>query len=285
VSDGSTPTPISEALPIPVPTEAGPGSETLHSPPNPYAPPVADVGNGPRDVAVSPGRLRALAICEVLLCSGVPTQLSILGLMQATGWGLGSEPSLPAIAFLGAVDTALLIGMMVVITRAHGESIKALWLGHRHPMREARLGLLLVIPVFAIVGGVMTALMQFVPALHNVPVNPFEELATGGASDAALLGVVAIVAGGIREELQRAFLLQRFERHLGGPIVGVIVLSLAFGLGHYPQGWDATITTGLLGVFWAIVYLRRRSTVAPMVSHALFNAIQVASVAFLSTQS
>ena len=269
-------------MPVSIPGEPGPVSqEVVDHPPNPYAPPEAVVGDVP-DVRFSPGQRRALAICEVMLCSSVPTQLSILGLMQATGWGLSAEPSLPAIAFLGAVDTVVLIAMMVVITRAHRESLKDLWLGHRHPMGEARLGLLLVIPVFIIVAVVMTVLMQFVPALHNVPVNPFEELATGGASDAALLGVVAILAGGIREELQRAFLLQRFERYLGGPIVGVIVLSLAFGLGHYPQGWDATITTGLLGAFWAVVYLRRRSVVAPMVSHALFNAIQVASVAFLS---
>lgn len=236
----------------------------------------------PQEARFSSGQRRALAICEVLLCSSVPTQLSIVGFMQAAGWGLGTEPSLAAIAFLGAVDTALLIGIMVLITRAHGERITDLWLGHRDLFPEAMLGVFLVVPVFIIVGVVMTVLMQFVPLLHNVPVNPFEELATGGVRNAALLGVVAIVAGGLREELQRAFLLQRFERHLGGPIVGVVVLSLAFGLGHYPQGWDATITTGLLGAFWAVIYLRRRSTVAPMVSHALFNAIQVASVALLS---
>jgi CAAX protease family protein len=263
VTDGSIPTQIpSETVTVPIP---------------------AETATVPGEVRLSTGQRRALAICEILLCSSVPTQLSIVGFMQAAGWGLGTEPSLPAIAFLGAADTALLIGIMVAITRAHGGSIKELWLGHRHPLGETMLGLFLVVPVFIIVGVVMTVLMQFVPSLHNVPVNPFEELATGGARDAALLGVVAILAGGFREELQRAFLLQRFERHLGGPIVGVVVLSLAFGLGHYPQGWDATITTGLLGAFWAIVYLRRRSTVAPMVSHALFNAIQVASVAFLST--
>ena len=91
--------------------------------------------------------------------------------------------------------------------------------------------------------------------------------------------MVAIVAGGIREELQRAFLLQRFERHLGGATMGVVVLSTAFGLGHALQGWDAAIATGTLGAFWAIVYLRRRSSIAPIVSHAGFNSIEVLRVA------
>jgi membrane protease YdiL (CAAX protease family) len=35
------------------------------------------------------------------------------------------------------------------------------------------------------------------------------------------------------------------------------------------------MTTGLLGAFWAVLYLRRRSAVAPLVSHAGFNALEV----------
>ena len=31
----------------------------------------------------------------------------------------------------------------------------------------------------------------------------------------------------------------------------------------------------LLGAFWGVIYLRRRSAVAPMVSHAGFNLLQV----------
>ena len=89
-----------------------------------------------------------------------------------------------------------------------------------------------------------------------------------------MFAMVAIVAGGIREELQRAFLLRRFERHLGGAFVGVLVLNVAFGFAHQLQGWDVAITTGALGVFWAIVYLRRRSSVAPIVSHAGFNTLE-----------
>jgi membrane protease YdiL (CAAX protease family) len=54
-----------------------------------------------------------------------------------------------------------------------------------------------------------------------------------------------------------------------------VVLSTAFGLGHLLQGRDAAIATGAMGAFWAVVYLRRRSSVAPMVSHALFNSLEV----------
>ena len=36
------------------------------------------------------------------------------------------------------------------------------------------------------------------------------------------------------------------------------------------------ITTGLLGAFWAVSYLRRRSIIAPVVSHAAFDLMQIA---------
>ena len=59
--------------------------------------------------------------------------------------------------------------------------------------------------------------------------------------------LVVVVAGGVREEIQRAFLLRRFEVWLGGSTVGIIVTSVAFGAGHVLQGYDAAIVTGLLG--------------------------------------
>jgi membrane protease YdiL (CAAX protease family) len=173
----------------------------------------------------------------------------------------------------------LLIALMVLLMRAHGESASALWLGEGPLRKEALLGVLLIPVVFVMVVVLLNVLRVTAPWLHNVDTNPLESLASGGVMNASLFALVAIFAGGVREELQRAFLLHRFEQHLGGAWVGVIVLSLAFGLGHYVQGWDAVITTGTLGGFWALVYLRRRSSVAPVVSHAGFNSLEILRVA------
>jgi membrane protease YdiL (CAAX protease family) len=60
--------------------------------------------------------------------------------------------------------------------------------------------------------------------------------------------------------------------------VGLVVTSVAFGFGHLIQGVDAAVATALLGAFWGMVYLRRRSTVAPMVSHAGFDLLQIVQV-------
>jgi membrane protease YdiL (CAAX protease family) len=90
-----------------------------------------------------------------------------------------------------------------------------------------------------------------------------------------MFAVVAIVGGGIREEVQRAFILHRFEQHLGGRHVGLVVSSVAFGLGHVIQGSDVAIATGLLGAFWGWIYLRRRSVASTVVSHSGFNAAEI----------
>ena len=93
--------------------------------------------------------------------------------------------------------------------------------------------------------------------------------------EAAAFVVIVIVAGGVREELQRAFILHRFEQRLGGAVLGLLLFSAAFGLLHLDQGYDSAVGIGLLGLLWGAIFIRRGSVVAPMVNHASFNATQV----------
>jgi membrane protease YdiL (CAAX protease family) len=221
-----------------------------------------------------------VALAEVGLCSGIPTQLAIAATLHAAGFSLMTPNglSLPFVVALSLMDTVVLVALMVGLTLGRGESPRELWLGTRPVRREVALGVLLVPVVFLLVVVLLTVLRMTAPWLHNVPVNPLEQLATtpGGA---AVFALVAILAGGVREELQRAFIFRRFERHLGGSGAGVIVMSVGFGLGHVMQGWDAVIGTAVLGCLWVLLYVRRRSVLAPMVSHAGFNAIEVLRVA------
>lgn len=231
-----------------------------------------------------PAQPRVMALAEILLCSGLLTQTLIGFLLQLAGWApadAAGRLSFPFVLTLSLADTLVLVALMVALTRAHGESATTLWLGERRVRYEIVLGLLLIPIVFLGVVILLNVIRLSAPWLHNVPDNPLERLA-GTAADAAMFALVAIVAGGVREELQRAFLLRRFERHLGGAGVGVVVLSLAFGAAHTMQGWDVAITTGALGAFWALIYLRRRSSVAPIVSHAGFNALEILRVTLVA---
>jgi membrane protease YdiL (CAAX protease family) len=173
------------------------------------------------------------------------------------------------------MDSLVLVALMVWILMAHGERPRDVFLGGRPSWSEAVLGLPLMIGALLLAVALLTGIQQVAPWLHTVERNPLQDLIRT-PRDIALFGVVVVVAGGIREEVQRAFLLHRFEQWLGGARVGVVVTSASFGVGHLLQGADAAIATAALGAFWAVVYLRRRSAIAPIVSHSGFNLLQLA---------
>jgi membrane protease YdiL (CAAX protease family) len=228
-------------------------------------------GPGPQGVA------RAVALLEVVICSDYPTQLAIAGTLAAFGWqptGPGGTLSVAYVVVLSLADTVLLLGLIFGFLYAHGEHPRDVFLGGRSVTTEVVVGFPLILAALAIGVGLLATIQYFAPALHTVAHNPLQEMIRR-PRDAAVFAVVVVVAGGVREELQRAFLLRRFERWLGGSAVGVVATSLMFGGGHLIQGVDAAITTATLGAFWAVVYLRRRSSIAPMVSHSGFNLFEI----------
>jgi uncharacterized protein len=235
--------------------------------PEPQAP-------GPRHPLLAP---RLVALFEVILCSDYPTQLALAATLNVAGFSpldASGRLSLGYIVTLSLVDTVLLIGLIVLFLRAHGERLSDVMLGARPIAGEVRLGAQLTVAAIVLGVAVLTGIQALVPGLHNVARNPLQDLISG-PRNAAIFAVVVVVAGGVREEIQRAFILHRFEVWLGGGTVGLVVGSIAFGAGHVVQGFDAALATGLLGVFWGIVYLRRRSVIAPIVSHSGFNLLEL----------
>ncbi|HKT81153.1 MAG TPA: type II CAAX endopeptidase family protein [Vicinamibacterales bacterium] len=223
------------------------------------------------------GTTRLVALLEVIVCSDFPTQIAIGGLLTVAGVApltADGGLSLRYVTALSLIDTALLVSLIFVFLRASGERPADVFLGKRRIDAEIVSGLWLSLAAFVIAVTALGIIMQVAPGLHTVPVNPLQGLMQRPI-DAIVFAVVVVLAGGVREEIQRAFLLRRFEQSLGGPIVGVIVTSVVFGSGHFAQGADAMIVTAVLGAFWGIIYLRRRSAVAPIVSHSGFNLLQL----------
>jgi membrane protease YdiL (CAAX protease family) len=220
---------------------------------------------------------RTLALLEVLLCSDYPTQFALNATLVALGFHAQSPDGGLNFGFvmaLSLLDTVFLVGLIILFLRTHGESPREVFFGGKPFAAEARAGIPLIFAAFAITLLVLLLVRTIAPSLHTVEHNPMQDLMRTPGKALMFAGLV-VVAGGIREELQRAFLLRRFERSLGGANVGLVVGSLAFGVGHLVQGIDAAIAIAVLGAFWGIVYLRRSSVVAPMVSHSGFDLLQV----------
>jgi uncharacterized protein len=238
------------------------------------ADPSPDLSVDPR-----PPLTRRRAIGEAVLCSSYPTQVVAAGLLaamgvsaQAAGGGLNAT----FVIGVSMLDAVLVVGLILVLLWRRGESLADVCLGTRAVWREAALGLSLVLPVTLGVAALILGARTLWPSLHNVAVNPLAPLMADPRL-VVVFALVVVIAGGVREEVQRAFQLHRLTPLVLGPKGALLVASVAFGLGHTVQGRDVALATFALGLTWGALYLGRRSIVAGAVCHGLFNLGQVAA--------
>jgi len=238
---------------------------------------VDSTGPAPPESALNDvASARVSAILEILLCSGIPSQFALAYMFALAGFSplVAGRLSFAYIATLLLLDATILIALIFWLLRRHGEHPRDVFLGTRPIGHEVYLGIPMTATVFMLAVIVLSAARLLFPSLHNVQENPLQHLIQTPAQ-AMVLAIVATIGGGLREEIQRAFILHRFEQHLGGAHIGLILYSVVFGLGHSLQGWDAVLTTAMLGAFWGYIYIARRSIVAPVVSHSGFNAAEI----------
>ena len=228
---------------------------------------------------------RWFAALQVVLVCGIPTQIVIFLLiafvigvpfLRPNAAGTLDVPLelLATVSFLDTATIALLIRFFLALS---GENSSEVFVGRRKVSAEFWRGLALVPVVFFIVVAIVVTLRTVAPWLHNVTTSPLEAY-MDTPFEAAIFIVIVILAGGVREELQRAFILHRFEQRLGGIRLGLVLFTLTFGLLHLDQGFDVAIAVGFLGLLWGLSYMKRRSAVLAMTNHAAFNTLQVVQV-------
>ena len=224
-----------------------------------------------------------LAAIQVFIISGIPTQLVVAAVLML---GLRLDPftsdgranlSLEFMATLMLVDTALVAILIRVFLEVSGEDSRTVFLGRRKILGEVWRGLAFVPLVFAGITGIILFLRAVAPWLHTVKESPILQFMQTPFEGAIFL-VVVVLGGGVKEELQRGFVLHRFRQSLGGVRLGLALFSALFGILHFDQGWDVAIALALLGLFWGVAFVQRGSVVLSMTNHATFNAIQVGQV-------
>jgi membrane protease YdiL (CAAX protease family) len=237
--------------------------------------PVAGPVAGPTRTLLPPW----LALAQVIAVSGFPTQLFVavvlIFVVRMPITDLSSVP-LEFIATVSFLDTALIALLIRVFLGLSGETSRDVFIGWRPVGGEIWRGLVLVPAAFLSVVALVLFLRLVGPWPH-VTTSPLKQY-MGTPIDAIIFTVVVVLAGGVREELQRAFILHRFEQRLGGIYTGLALYSVMFCLLHVDQGIDAMIAVGGLGVMWGLFYIKRGSIVMAMTNHAGFNAAQVAGV-------
>ncbi|MFQ5929335.1 MAG: type II CAAX prenyl endopeptidase Rce1 family protein [Acidobacteriota bacterium] len=193
-----------------------------------------------------------------------------------------------------AWEASITLLLILLFLWVRGESLRKLGWIWKKVDREVLLGVAAVPILFASTFAVGTFFQLFLPDYVSTT-NKLLDLVRD-YRDLTLFLISSIFVGGLKEEIQRAFVLDRFERYLGaiflksflrafgrteffteqaghrvGVIVGLILWSVFFAIGHHVQGVDNAVGAGVLGLLFGLLYIWRRNLVAPIVSHALYN--------------
>lgn len=174
-------------------------------------------------------------------------------------------------------DLALLSLVLYFIWR-NQEPVESIGWKFDHLGRDVALALVLFAPVY--LGGNMLANL-----LHQIglsaPARPPSFLTVSGLNQVLLSLMIVTIVAVVEETVFRGYLILRFTAVSGNRVAAVILPSMVFALGHGYEGLAGTVTVFLLGILFALIYLWRKSLVAPIVIHFLTDFTSIVLPALL----
>jgi membrane protease YdiL (CAAX protease family) len=177
-----------------------------------------------------------------------------------------------------ARDLALLSIILFFIWRNREPMVRLGWT-FKHGWRDILLGIGLSIPVFY-GAGILERLLIRVG--FTVPSTPTPSFLTISDTAQIVLAVFLVMVVAVTEEtIFRGYLMLRFRGITGSGAVAVILSAFIFSLGHGYEGSAGVITVGAMGLVFALVYLWRRSLVAPMMMHFVQDFVSIVVAALL----
>jgi membrane protease YdiL (CAAX protease family) len=165
-----------------------------------------------------------------------------------------------------------LVSLILFFLWRNGEPIN--WIGwtFKNSWKEIGLGIGLYIPFFITAGFLERALQ--VTGL-SVPSTPLPFMAAKGMGELWLaIGLVAVVAMA-EETIFRGYLILRLKAITASPAAAALLSAAIFSLGHGYEGSAGVVTVGVMGLVFALIYMWRKSLVAPIVMHFLQDFIGI----------
>ena len=215
---------------------------------------------------------RFLALIEVIVVAlaGTLIGLAIMALFGYSGLELmESGTRLSAFMILEATLTLLLVGALLAL---RGQTSRLI--GAATPKLSNLLFGFACVPLLFVVTLVVGTFFRAFAPDWVTDQNPLLALIQSPL-DVALFVLASCFTGGLKEEVQRAFVLERFRSHLGGVWFGLALWTAFFAYGHLAQGADNAIGAGALGLAFGLLYILRGSLWGPVGAHALFNTTTV----------
>jgi uncharacterized protein len=234
-----------------------------------YNPGAADI----TEAGAGPGRRIQRVEVLVFLSLIVPSLvLSFFALGQGA-------VSFDVVACATILRDLALVGLVAYFLWRNHEPLSRIGWNFSTVGTEIAVGAALFVPLLLV-----TNLLQRVieAAGASAPATPLPQFLTAkgwmGFSLAFLLVVVVAIT---EETIFRGYLILRFRALTGSDAASALLSSVVFSLGHGYEGTAGVVTVGAMGLAFAVLYLKRRSLVAPIVMHFLQDFIGIIALPLL----
>ncbi|UCG31992.1 MAG: CPBP family intramembrane metalloprotease [Phycisphaerales bacterium] len=175
-----------------------------------------------------------------------------------------------------AVSALVVTGAVLLIARARGQSRQALGLVASRWPGNVGIGLLggFAVLFLTVIAGMYIQFVfpELIPLLQESQENINKVLPPMSLGTILAL---CIAVSFYEELLFRGFVLPRLRVLTGSWWSAVLLGAASFGLLHLYEGALTTIPVMALAAFLSVQFIWRRSLVAPMVTHFIFNAVQL----------
>jgi membrane protease YdiL (CAAX protease family) len=163
-------------------------------------------------------------------------------------------------------DLALL-SLVLFFAWRNGEPRADLGWRFTHLYREAFLGGLLYVPFFFLIVLLDRTLVKIGFPEPQTPGPSLFEFQ--GQVDLVLAVVLVVVVALCEESIFRGYLYSRLRTVTHSTTAALLLTSAIFAMGHGYEGTLGVVTVGIMGLIFNLVYLWRKSLIAPMVMHFL----------------
>lgn len=182
------------------------------------------------------------------------------------------------------VVKAVVAAVILALLWAGGESLRTLGFVSPRWMSAIGRGLALGVAVFVVLDAVLPTALA---AMLRLPGAEGAGTLTALFRDPAHLLVwipIGVIGGGGVEEIERAFILTRFEQLMGknGLYLGLALSSMMFGVAHLYQSTATGMSAAISGLAFGLIYLRRRSGLESAASHAFADVLGVIGATLLA---
>jgi membrane protease YdiL (CAAX protease family) len=166
-----------------------------------------------------------------------------------------------------------LVSLILFFLWRNGEPVAGLGWTLDHGWQEFFLGVALFVP-FTFCAALLER--SLLARGFSAPSTPLPALTPARDMTELVLAVVLVVIVAVAEEtIFRGYLMLRVQGVTASPAAAVVSSAVIFSLGHGYEGSAGVVTVGVMGAVFALVYLWRKSLVAPMVMHFLQDFIGI----------